>query len=184
MALTRTHKVTEAVDAKSAVFYDTTVLQDYIDNGIDIDTDIVSVTITLIDNTSGSEYSFDATADFLSMRDAGGLNVTSSDFSYGLDEFTDDLYNIKIELIENSTGDEVSYISETNQFFYSQVKNGVVETVVRSDWRTVFDANSRPSRSKNWLKLKSWMDNLIIADEQGFLTEGKKILDSLKLLVL
>jgi hypothetical protein len=184
MALVRSQKVTETVDAKSAIFYDTTTLQDYIDNGIDIDTDIVSVTLKLVDDITSTEYTYDATSSFSSMRDAGGLTVSALDFSYPSEKFTDDLYNIKIDLVENSTGGSITYTSETNQFFYAQVKNGVVETVVKSDWRTVFDMNSRSSRSKTWLKLKSWLDSLIIADEQGFLTEGKKILNALKIIVL
>jgi len=179
MALTRTHKVTEVVDSKSAIFYDTTPLADYVSEGIDIDVDVTSVIITLTGDLTSTDYTYDATAEFAGMRDAGGLNITATDFAYDGTTFIDDLYTITIDLIANAT----TYTSTTNQFFYATVKNSVVGVVVNTDWKAVFDMNSRESKSKNYLKLKSWLDNLIIADEQGFLTEGKVILAALKVAV-
>lgn len=181
MALTRIHSVTITVDSANLIAKDLTPIQDYIDNIVAVTdegtllSNTTAVSLVLIDNTTSTTISADITAEKANLRTANGATLDLSTY-FSVDTIDDDLYGITMTW----TIDGSDYDSETDKFFYPVVTNEVAKAVVSGDWKDAFNYKSKTTYSKRALQLKSWLDQLTLADTNGLLTEGLKILNSLK----
>ena len=181
MALSRTHEITISVDSKTLTARDTTPIADYISNiGVVTDEDTLlsntsAISLVLIDDSTSTIITSDITALKDDLRTANGAEIDLSTY-FSVTSLDDDLYDITMTW----TIDSSDYDSNTDQFFYEDIKNDVAVAVLSTDWQDSFNYQSRSSSSKYALKLKSWLDQLTLADENSKLTEGKTILNSLK----
>lgn len=175
--LTRTHEAYGGLDGVFINIKDTTTLQDYIDEGIDISTDFNSGNLELTERTSGTvtNYAINQTM-FNSLRDVNGLNVTATDLSLGT--ITDDLYDIVLTLTFSATG----YDSTTETLVYGTLTPKVLNSIIDSNWREQYrDINSY---LKDSIKIKSWYDNMKYSEEAGLPSEGLRLLKALEKVVL
>lgn len=178
MALNRTHSIIESPDSMYITVKDTTTLADYVANGInDPVATVTLITFTITDNTSETTSTVTLTSSAADLRDSGGVKIYATTLGIG-DVFLDDLWHSTMSWTIGSV-----YTSTDDSFLYNTVKNKVVVSCLNTDWKVSFDMNSRDSNSKNSTKLKSWMDKLVMADENNLLEEGKSILETIKSLV-
>jgi hypothetical protein len=179
MALERIHTCTLSIDGTYINLKDITTLADYVSEGInDPVAQTVAITITATDDTTSTAHTYTATASASDLRDPAGLDILATAFSGGISTFVDDLWEIKIDWTFDVSG--TPYNSTTDNFFYSTVKNEVVKDVISADWKDGFNYKSKQTYSKRALQMKSWIDQLELADKNGLLNEGKTILNSLK----
>lgn len=182
MALQRKHSVTITVDSANLIAIDTTPIQDYIDeigspvtNEATLLSNTTAISLELVDNTTSTTITADITAEKANLRTANGATLSLSTY-FGVDTIDDDLYDITMTW----TIDGDDYDSTTDKFFYPVVTNEVAKAVVSGDWKDAFNYRSNSTYSKYALKLKSWLDQLELADKNGLLTQGLSILNSLK----
>jgi len=174
--LTRTHEFTGGLDGAFVVIKDTTTLQDYIDEGIDISTDFDSGSLQITERTSGdiSNYAINQTG-FNSLRDVNGLELSASDLS--LTKFVDDVYDVVLTLTFNSTG----YDSTTEDLLYGIVEPKVLNSILDSNWKNQYrDINTY---LKDSIKIKSWYDNMKYSEEAALPSEGLRLLKALEKVV-
>lgn len=169
------HNVKEGVLGNSLIVYDTTTLQEYTDLGIDINTDIVSVTFTIAYNEM--DYFIDITSDFNSLRDGNGLEILISDL-IGIDQIPDDVYYTSLEIVENSMGSEVAHTSVLDVVFYEIIKYQVISTLKDTDWKEYFGCYT--SKLKTPLRCYNWLLNLEYTSELQLYNDAERILNSLK----
>lgn len=173
--LNRTHSVNVSIDGAYIILKDTTPLSDYTDNSLDVDT-VTAINFNI--KKYGDDewlWTHDLIASKSDLRDVNGLKVYSASIGLG-DVFTDDLWVSKMTYVID--GDD--YDSDNNDFLYPAVTNKVAIALISSDWKDSFNYKSKTTYSKYALKLKSWLDQLSLANEKGLLEEGQTLLNSLK----
>lgn len=173
--MTRTHSVELSVDSTYITIKDTTPLADYTAEGID-PADATEITFSIKKDTDVAWLYDDSILTGIDdLRDVNGLELTATALSIGT-TFIDDLWDSEMVY----TIDGTDYTSTSSDFLISDVTNGVANAVISGDWKDSFNYRSKSSYSKYALKLKSWLDQLILANENNLYTEGKALLASLK----
>jgi len=175
MALARTHSVDLSVDSTYIVLKDTTLLSDYTDEGLDPSTATEIIFSIKKDSDATWIYTGSILLGIDDLRDVNGLKITGTELGIGA-TITDDLWVSEMTY----TIDGGDYLSNDNSFLISDTINKVAIAVISGDWKDSFNYRSKTTHSKYALKLKSWLDQLVLADENGLLVEGKALLSSLK----
>jgi len=181
MALTLTHEVQVAVDSKSFNLKNTTPISEYEDNipAITNEAELSAATTAITIDITSEDYSFEynatITAEKDNLRTANGaiINILST---FGEEIVPDNVYTITITYTISS----VVYPFIIQDTFYAQTKNSVAVAIMSSEWKDSLSYKSKSSTSKYALKVKSWFDQLVIADNKGLYTEALTILNSLK----
>ena len=168
------HKVEEGVLGNSLIVYDTTTLQEYEDAGIDIETDIVSITFTITVN--GVDYSEDISGKMGNLRDGNGLEIQAADILGS--QFKDGVYDTTLEIVENSTGSDNTRTSEYTVVFYEIIKYKVISGLKNTDWKEYFGCYT--SKLKTPLRCYNWLLNLEYTSELGLYNDAERILTSLE----
>ena len=168
------HKVEEGVLGNSLIVYDTTTLQEYEDAGIDIETDIVSITFTITVN--GVDYSEDISTKLDNLRDGSGLEIQATDILGS--QFKDGVYDTTLEIVENSTGSNQTRTSESKVVFYEIVKYKVISGLKNTDWKEYFGCYT--SKLKTPLRCYNWLLNLEYTSDLKLYDDSERILTSLE----
>ena len=168
------HKVEEGVLGNSLIVYDTTTLQEYQDAGIDIETDIVSITFTI--TVDGVDYSEDISGKMDNLRDGNGLEIQATDILGS--QFKDGVYDTTLEIVENSTGSDNTRTSEYTAVFYEIVKYKVISGLKNTDWKEYFGCYT--SKLKTPLRCYNWLLNLEYTSELKLYDDAERILTSLE----
>lgn len=168
------HNVKEGTLGNSVIVYDTTTLQEYSDLGIDINTDIISITFTI--TVGGVDYSENITSSLDSLRDGNGLKLESS-ILVGT-QILDGVYETSLEVVENSTGSEVTHTSELTVVFYDIIKYKVISALKDTDWKEYFGCYT--NKLKTPLRCYNWLLNLEYTSELGLYEDSERILTSLE----
>lgn len=176
MALIRTHSVEESKDGTYIIVRDTTLLQDYVDNGIDISTDVVSLEFRLTDPDS-TVYTYDASSDLASLRDANGLRLTTSDLSYGAEFFVDGVYSSELDLVEDSTGPNTTYTSQSDDIFLAEILQIVASQTKDADWKYLY--NPLRNRVSSDLQKRYLVLDIQYAADSGLVSEADLLRQSL-----
>ena len=168
------HNVKEGVLGNSVVVYDTTTLQEYSDLGVDIDTDIISITFTI--TVDGVDYSEDITSNLADLRDGNGLVLQSSELVGK--QLKDGVYETTLEIVENSTGSNATRTSEVTVVFYEIIKYKVISALKDTDWKEYFGCYT--NKLKTPLRCYNWLLNLEYTSELGLYNDADRILTSLE----
>lgn len=168
------HNVKEGELGNSVVVYDTTTLQEYSDLGIDIDTDIVSVTFTI--TVDGVDYSEDVTSNLSDLRDGNGLVLSASELVGK--QLKDGVYDTSLEIIEDSTGSNVTRTSDLTVVFHEIIKYKVISALKDTDWKEYFGCYT--NKLKTPLRCYNWLLNLEYTSELGLYEDAERILNSLE----
>lgn len=167
------HEIILSTDGTILNLRDTTPLADYVAAGIDIDTDIVSATFTIVDPDSNS-YSIDVTSQFPTyIRDAAGFDVSTTSLAVSSLFFPDGIYTSTFILVENSTGSSVTYESETITMFLSQIKQVAMSQIVDSDWKILY--NPHYNQVSSDIRKKLLLTTISFATESGLIDYAETI---------
>lgn len=181
MALTLTHEAFASVDSTSLVLKNTTPISEYTDNipAITNESELSTATTAITIDIVSDDYTFDYNATITSekdnLRSANGAYLNISNL-FGEDVINDNLYNITITY----TISAVDYAFSFQSVLYSQVKNSIAVSILASEWKDSLNYKSKSSTSKYALKVKSWFDQLVVANSKGLYSEALTILNSLK----
>lgn len=171
--MTPTISVTLSTDGTYLTLKDLTPIEEYIGAGIDIDTDIVSVTYTLT-NSTPTDYPLVITSDFLtSVRDVNGLVITTTDLTYGAEFFADGRYTSTMDLVEDSSGSDVTHTGTSDDIFYSQILQIIVSQIKDADWKDLYNPYSE--RFSSDLRKKMGIIDINYATYSGLLDEAERI---------
>lgn len=169
-----THNIKEGTLGKYIILYDTTTLQEYTNLGIDVNTNIVSV--TFIFTFEGVEYSTDVTSSFDNLRDVNGFEIQAEDLIST--SIPDGIYDTRLEIVENSTGTSVTHTSELTVVFYENIKYKTLSGLKKADWTEYFNNYKRePLKS---IKCFNWLLNLEYTANLKLFNEADKILKALQ----
>lgn len=168
------HNVKEGVLGNSIIVYDTTTLQEYSDLGIDLNTNIVSLTFTI--TVDGIDYSEDVTSSLDSLRDGNGLELQATELVGK--QIPDGVYDTSFEVVENSTGSEVTHTSELTVVFYEIIKYKTISALKSTDWKEYFGCYT--NKLKTPLRCYNWLLNLEYTSELGLYNDANRILTSLE----
>lgn len=175
MALTINHSITGAIDGSYFVLKATNDMSDYTDNGIDIDTDSESLDLDVSYNgTSIGSISLDAANTVLFL--SSGVKIYPSSFS--LTTFSDGLYSTTV----TTTISSVEYESSDESILYGIVEASAIKYIFNTDWKNSYkDINIYFDNS---IKIKSWLNNIKLANDNDLPNEGSRILTSLQRAIL
>lgn len=167
--------ITISVDVSSDGTYlilkDLTPIEEYIGDGIDINTDIVAVTYTLTD-ADATDYPLDVTSDFLtSIRNVNGLVITTDELSYGATFFADGRYTSTLEIDEDSSGPTVTHTGTSDDIFISQILQVVTSQVVDADWKELY--NPHNNRLSSDLRKRLLIIAIIYSAQAGLLDNAE-----------
>lgn len=187
------HKITGGIDGLYVVVHDNTSTSEYInESGVTQMSDIVfsTGTLSIIDVNTNIQYDCELTeSDFNDMFYGvnGAIIDVSRIGSPALSVIADGMYNSS--LIMNFT--MPSLIDEQGMFpmfdresttssdvFYGVIQKKLMTTVISTAWKIVY-SNKNPYYD-NSLKLKSWFDNMKIAQDLGFYSESLRLLKALQ----
>lgn len=169
------HNVKQGTLGNSIIVYDTTTLDEYSDLGIDINNDIVSITFRITIN--GVEYSKDITTELSSLRDGNGLVIDSLELT-GISSIGDGVHDTVLEIVENSTGSDVTHTSEKIVVFYELIKYKILSKLKDTDWKEFFGCYT--DRLRTPLRYYNWLLNLEYTSELGLYDDAEQILTSLQ----
>lgn len=172
--LARTHTIEMSADSTYIIVRDTTPIVDYTAVTLDPIDDVTAISLRLTDDTTNTLNIVNLTASKVGLRDVNGVKVYAIDLGLG-SKFINDLWNTELDYVFVST-----YTSISNDFLFEDIKNKVAVAMISSDWKYSFNYNSLMTFSKYSLKLKSWLDQLVLANENNLLSEGRILLNSLK----
>lgn len=166
-----TISVEESSDGTYVILKDLTPIEEYIGNGIDINTDIVSVTYTIEDSDTNT-YNLDVTSDFLtSIRDVNGLVITTDELTYTSTFFADGIYTSTLDIIEDSTGSNVTQTGESDDIFVSQIVQVVISQTINADWKTEFNPHTEYLTSD--LRKRYYLLSIEYSAQSGFLDNAE-----------
>lgn len=173
MAGNRTHSIISGNKGLYVVVKDTTTWDVYTDNGIDINNDYVGGTIIITNSELDIATYTLGPNDMISLRDVNGLVLEPADFS-GLTSsiFEDGRYDISTTI--EFTGD-ILLSCITDNVFYGEALNKISKVIINSNWKDAF--GDRSVYKDNSIKLKSWYDSVVMANELGLIDEAERILN-------
>jgi len=176
-----THSIEESPYADYIVIRDTTSLQEYADNDINVDTDIVSIDYSLIDTKNAVTYTIDITSFQDHLRDPNGLKIVNLALGYN-GKFTDGQFISVITILEDSTGGIIQHISEVNTIFYSVIENTVYRQIKSTNWQEYLGCYT--DKLSTSIRKRQWLEDLKLSNTLGLVDDGYKILKSLEKICL
>jgi len=179
-----TYTASVSIDSKSIILKNTTTLVAYHTAipSIVTESDVVAATtainLSLTDSLESILVSGSILTHELDLRTGPGASILVSELNGNdaLASIEDELYVVTIV----DTISSVDYTTTLQLLVYQTVKNQVAVAVISGDWKDSFNYLSKSSYSKYALKLKGWLDQMILANANGLYAEAKTILDSLK----
>ena len=165
---TTTLSVELSSDGTTLTVRDTTPLEEYIGSGIDIDTDIVSMTFKLTENNTSTTYTLDVTSAYPAyLRDCAGYEITTDDLSYTDSFFADGRYTSELVMVENSSGIDNTITSTTDDIFLSQILQVVTSQVIDADWKDLYDPYN--NRLSSDLRKRQYIIAIVYSANAGLL---------------
>lgn len=162
-----------SADGTTLVLKDLTPLEDYTSNGIDIDTDIVSVTYTLTDSDS-VDYTLDVTTAFPTyIRDVNGYEISVDDLTYGATVFGDGVYTSTIDIDEDSSGVSNVVSGESDNIFLSQILQILTSQLIDADWKELYNPHNQFPTSD--LRKRILYISILYSVEAGLLDEADRL---------
>ena len=181
MANFRTHTIDGGLGGSYLILKDMTPDSLYIENGVDIINDTFILGELIITDSEEVQHTvqFDY-SDFLDSRGLSGLKIDSSDFSPSLPSIADgrytSVYNTSFSQNGGETTDE--YLSELDSVLYGNTTASVIQLIMDSNWKTSY--GDRTANSSNSIKVKSWYDSVVMANNTGLISEAERILIALQ----
>lgn len=160
-------------DGTYIVLKDVTPLEEYVGSGIDIDSDIVSVAYILSDDEDvPNEYSLDVTSRFPTyIRDVGGYVITADDLGYSAEFIADGRWTSTLEIVEDSTGVEVTQTGISDDIFLSQILQVVTSQIIDADWKELY--NPYNNRLSSDVRKRQLLISIIYSAQAGLLENAE-----------
>jgi len=176
-----THSVSESPYADYLVVKDTTTLQEYADNDINIETDIVSVEYLLIDTANTVTYVLDVSSYLDNLRDSNGLIISNIALGMG-SKFTDGKYISVLRIVEDSTNASVEHTSEVNVVLHSNIEATVYRQIKTVDWQEYIGCYT--DKLSTSVRKRQWLESLKLSNDLGLVDDAYKILKALEKICL
>ena len=182
MSDSRTHNIVGGTDGLYITLFDTTSNDYYTANDINIVSGVDGGQVVLQNVSTGISYSADLTeAVVIESRSVAGTIVPVSAFTPSIAVLPDTLYStyyiINAEKI-SSPATIVELPSSKTVIFYGVSDVKIKRSIIGTAWKTVYSGKS--PHYDNSLKVKSWFDNMKIANDLGYTGEALRLLEALK----
>lgn len=182
----RTYNVIGGTDGMYVTLFDTTSDADYISNDINITTGVDGGQLVLQDASNGTSYSVTLDAStVMNSRSISGTRILTSSFSPVVTQLPDTLYSTYYIISAakiSSPATIVELPAAKNAVFYGISDVKIKRSIISSMWKTVY--SGRSPHYDNSLKIKSWFDNMKIANDLGYTGEAFRLLKALKKIIV
>lgn len=151
---------------------DVAPISEYVDMGIDITTDIVTATFILTDSDD-VDYTYGVTSVFLTeMRESSGTDIDATILGTGVTFIPDGRYTATLNIVENSTGSDVTLTSTNDYIFISQIVQVVITQIKEADWKNLYFPYS--NRISTELRKRFYILDIQYSAQSGLLTEAEE----------